>query len=75
MITSEDLVKNIFKEIGITRTEDFTANVLTKREMKEVLVYIVALKNRNKSLEEKTRGTKAIVKEVIEQYGKKVIHE
>lgn len=67
MISSKDLIGNIFKEMNITRisTSD-NPSFLNKKELKDILCFVVTLKQRNSELKMKLSDTKAIVNEVIQ---------
>jgi len=68
MITTEDIIKNIFKETGLSRSEPvYNVSQLSKKELKDVLVYIVNVKNRIAHLERRLQDTKVIVKEVMDK--------
>lgn len=65
MLTSESVIENIFKEIGAKRAVDTTPHVLSKNEMKDILCYIVDLKNENKKYRAVTSLKTEIIEEVI----------
>jgi hypothetical protein len=76
MFTSEEIIDSLMRETGIIRTtNNITSHILSKQEMKDILVFIVSLKSRNKELEKSASDTKKIVEEVMQQTKELSSHE
>lgn len=66
LLSSEEIIDSIHREMGKKRrSENLTLHVLSKNEMKDILVYIVTLKNSNKELHEFKTERESIVQEVV----------
>lgn len=78
LLSSEEIIDSIHREMGKKRkAESLTLHVLSKNEMKDILVYIITLKNSNKELRAFKTERESIVQEVVGKLTSKdgVTHE
>lgn len=58
-MTAEEIIESLMKQTGLKRSPDkTTSNVLSKQEMKELLVFIVHIKGVNVTLEQEVTSLK-----------------
>lgn len=67
MMSSEELVNAIHREMGSKRSETTTAHVFSKEEMKNVLLYMVDLRNKLNEAETSKLERDSIVEEVLQK--------
>jgi len=67
MVTSEEIIDNIIKVIGTKREDDVTPHVLSKKEMKDVLIYIVDLKSKLEKYEALASFKTELIDDVLEK--------